>query len=796
MLIWYLLHLPIILGYYLGIDFSDPIKVRSIQVSAVQPTRKLSIPDSSALNFEFQDIVAFKSSRLFSEQAEKFTLTRPYSGVQDSLIQFGSSVESIIKSSDEFSLNNLTQTQFGLKYSVRVDGGIFEFTPEELQAMQLEHIKATVLQNLTFKGSVFAIPGFLTQSQKKTLKKLAEVSRLKPQSFIPQTSAIALLTALKRFDETETFGVVYSMKKYFLEVSLFKFATTLINSGKVSERKVETVQLVDSKWNLNFGLYDIEKFLAGILKNEIQGRCGKVVDSKEEMAALMSKVRKILKKFEVESKVKVKLDVVDGCQEIIELGKGAVEEFLNTNLNEIVKPIEQLLQSVENVGFFVPSYVNDHFLDGILSSRFKKPEKCEWESGVSLGSALLSSNFSADIQIRPVLFNQTLNVNARIEISKPGSQTVKIKEIFYKNSLFGTSKKVAFYDNENLIITLQLDYGQGYVSVDQYNLTDITYLFDKFDQKPYIVIEFSIDDFGLVELSNVEARFEFEYEVEEVKPKSKEKGKKKNKGQENKVDPVESTEETEGNKTEKGEDPEPANGTNETSTANDSSNTETGPEIIKTIKKHLLKLPISLTYSQLESAIASNFEVSLSRLLEKLNTHDQTLSSLESARSSLQSLANSISLLNSTSNITSYLSGEDNQRLSNYLSQAFSYESSPAKSLTPYNTLYNSLDSLITQAKTRQYELTQQEYTIKSAQNQLLVYKQDLDSLKPRVPETVYSTILKLIEQTSQWLQENSSPSPSFMDPIINSRSVAGRLYLISTKLQALQQSHQKPSEL
>jgi hypothetical protein len=613
---------------------------------------------------------------LFSEQAENFTLANPDSGVRDSLINFGSSFQSLVKNTDEFSLNNLTQTQTGLKYSVSLDKGALEFSPEELQAMQLEQIKATVLKNLTFKGSVFAIPGFLKQSQKKTLKNLAKIARLKPLSFIPQTSSIALLTALNRFDETETFGVIFSMKKYFLEFSLFKFSTTLIDSGKVSEKKVETVQLVETKWNQNFGLYDIQKFLAGKLRNEIKDKCGKEVDSKEKLGVLMSKVRKIMKRFEVESKVKVKLDIFAECQEVIELGKGEVEEFLNQNLNEILKPIEELLQSVEKVSFFKPSYYNDHFLDAIIESKYKKPEKCELESGVSLGSGLLATNFSTEVQIRPVLFNQTLNLNARIEILKQTSKIVKVKEIFNKGSLFGTNKKIAFTEDEDLIITLQLDYGQGYIPVDQYNLSEISFLFNKFEQKPYIVIEFRIDDFGLVELSNAEARFEFEYEVEEEKPKKEKESKKKESEKENvdsinginednktesenaKVDPIEGI--NEDNKTEITQQP---SDTNDTATTDDSLNTENTPEIIKTIKKHNLKLPISFAYTQLESSNPSNFELSLSRLLEKFNTYDQTVTSLESARSSLQSLAISISLLNSSSNISSYLSEEENQRL-------------------------------------------------------------------------------------------------------------------------------------
>jgi hypothetical protein len=772
----------------------------------LKPSRKLGLNESSLIKTEFLDLVAFAERRFFSFEAQEVLSLNPESSVFGSFSMINQNPKR--ECSKNFLLSNLTCSRQSFHKNQ-------SFTMTEVQVMILENLKNTLRPKTNFQGSVFAVPGFFTQAQKIHLKNLANHSKLRPLAFVNQDLLVSVVLALDRLDDKEKFALGFTVKTDHVSVSLLKFFSVTVNKGKVTEKKIESLKLVRSEFSFEFGWNSVEDHLARVLVQQVQLKCFQGLSGGVSLVKVKEKIRKLIEKLQTVPELILKFDdLAEGCKETIEISRAAIEDFLQLNQEEILKPVQKLLNQDLPISSLIFSHQSEQYFEKLLSSVIKT-RNCTSNHAAAVGASLLATNYSSEVHVRPLWVGQAFQFNSQVIITSKESGKVRTKPLFDQDSLFGTSKKFGFSSIEDLHLELQVDYGQGFVKTSEYHLNEVKDFAGKYQQNAFVVLEFALDDFGIFELSGAEVKVEVELEFErEVIEKEKEEVSENStnlnqgEGKERDVNDTQSEEEQEKvNENQEIQDidfnetQENLNQTQENIEKNDTqdktSEEDSTPKYEKVLKKKTIKIPLSINQVVTEKLELGELSTSQISRLSKLSSSESLLSDLQSFKSSLLSLYSSESLLLSSSDRQSLLSSEDESWLSSFPSLV-----NQASSFSSLRSLQQQLLFLVSSTKQRKSDLSSLEslkiYT-SSSFDSLLTELKDLVQSKPWLPSEEVENLSKEIIETKTWLMglyEKQKISQEMSNLQFNSAKVQGKINRITYKMQVLSKTKQKKTDL
>ena len=849
MITLFLLKIIAIHAYYLGIELDEEIKVSLIQVSALQPIRKLGLNESSLVKTQFLDSVTFTNRRFFSNEALEAAATSQASGRFDSFAWLHNPKNDL----DLFKLNNLELISNQSFESIKTGRKLESYSSQESQFMILENIKNNLKKNFDFKGTVFAVPNFLSQSQRIYLRDLAQSSQLKPLSFVHEDSLSALLVALDRLDEKEKHVLAFNMKSGYVSASLIKLSAVTVNKGKVSEKKLENVQIVKTEYSFEFGWKDIQNHLAQTLLNAIRDKC--LVDIAQDhlsLAKLKGKVLKLIKKLALGVMVIVKFDdIIQGCASSLEVNQSLIQDFIDINKEKIIKPANTLLSPDLNISSIILSHSSEAYLEKVLSTigKIKIPAN---DHQIAIGAGLVATNYSDEVHVRHLILNQNFQFQSKAEIISKASGKLRTKTLFDSESIFGTSKKVGFSSDEDLTVRLAVDYGSGsgFEVVSEYDVADLEFLAKKYLQVPFVSLEFVLNEFGIVLLARAEAKVEVELEFEKEikKEKSKKNGndtdneslnntenenstessaeasvketaESTNENIDNQVNPSPSTPNTtdpllseslqptnppessptspEGNSTS----PED-NSTPSESESDPAPSAEPEEDLIPQyeiyLKKKSIKHSLSLNPQQVSQTAQSALPLKNLSKLSDLSSHESKASELASLQSSLHQNYDLLSSSLSSSDLQFFISPDESLLVSSLNSSALQSCSPVSKCKSLSNRLHLLLSHLA-QRKNEYSSLDSVKNFMVSSFNSLENDLKEQVKAKPWLPAEEVAELGKEINSAHSSLlaayekQRQSGPSHQIEFTIAR---VQGKLARLAYKLQVLSKLKQKKTDL
>ncbi len=159
-------------------------------------------------------------------------------------------------------LPKYNETRHGLVLSV--DGSDFDFTPEELVAMILQHAKEITTAYGASKGSVYGtirdvvltVPSFATQAERLAWLDAAHLADLNVLALLDENTAAALHFGMdKLYTNTSQLVLFYNMGASSLQVSLVKYDTYELPESKLSTKTktVGSLQVLAKAWDMTLG---------------------------------------------------------------------------------------------------------------------------------------------------------------------------------------------------------------------------------------------------------------------------------------------------------------------------------------------------------------------------------------------------------------------------------------------------------------------------------------------------------------------------------------------------------------
>jgi hypoxia up-regulated 1 len=449
------------------------------------------------------------------------------------------------------------------------------YTPEELVAMMLQHVKdmTQAFGGHSIKDCVITVPSSFTQHEREALYTAAEIADLKVLSLIEENTAAALHYGIDNIFETPQTVLYYNMGAGSVQVSIVTYSSySAKEAGK--NTPIGQFEVVGKAWDASLGGFNFDVRLADILAgrfNELwqKKKSGAGKDVREfvrPMTRLRLEANKIKEVLSANSEYPIRAEQLHADVDLVtKITRTEFEEACSDLFDRLTGPIESALamanmslhdiQAVELLGGAVRMPKVKKVLDEYFApAKLHAGQHLNGDEAMALGAAFRAANISTAFRVRKVgmtdvssfgvsvrlesipesdekkggLFSSLFGSSATKEEVKEGEEPVwsKFTSLYPKKSVYASkTKTVAFQHDQDIACQLEYDKNENSFLpegtdsiIGRYQISGIAKFAKEHADKgvsPKVHLSFVLDSSGRVELTKAEATIELPVASEE-----------------------------------------------------------------------------------------------------------------------------------------------------------------------------------------------------------------------------------------------------------------------------------------
>ena len=335
------------------------------------------------------------------------------------------------------------------------------YTPEELMAMIMQHIKDMTLNHAghAIKDCVITVPSHFTYHERKSLYTAASIADLRVLTLIEENTAAALHYGMDRVFETPNTVLYYNMGSSSIQVTIVTYSSyTIKEAGK--NKSIGQFEVMGKSWDSSLGAFNFDVKIAEMLAkrfNDIwnkkaSGKGKDLRDFPRPMTRLRVEAVKIKEVLSANNEYPVKAEQLHADVDLItKVTRVEFETECADLFARITDPIDRALamanislseiNSVELLGGGVRIPKVKKLLDEYFkSSKLDLGQHLNGDEAMALGAAFRAANLSTSFKVRKVGQSDinTFGVSVRLEtLPTSESDAGKKRGLF---GMFGGSK--------------------------------------------------------------------------------------------------------------------------------------------------------------------------------------------------------------------------------------------------------------------------------------------------------------------------------------------------------------------
>jgi len=803
-------------GKLLGIDLGSEF----MKVSIIRPGSPMEIVTNVHSKRKTENIVAFyNSERSYGGDAATILTKKPQTAYARLTTLLGRNVDhpAVQRLNDHYFPTQIyyNDTKGGICIAHEENEDDY-FTPEELAAMVLTHVKdiSKAFGGIEVLDSVILVPSYFTQLEKEALINAADIAGLNVMGLMDENAGAALNYAMDRTFEEEETVLIYNMGANSLQVSVNQFSSYKVKeAGKNVTRS--QFEVLSKTWDESLGGSQFDLVLAEYLADEFNkfymAKTKKadfdIRTIPRPMAKLRAQSKKVKEVLSANQKIPVHVaSLYDDRDFASEVTRNHFEEMAGPLFSRALEPVKEALKianltvsdltGVEIIGGGVripkiqqmlKTYLQVEALGLHLNgdeamamgaafhaanmSKTMRARKCGMTDITPFNYAVEISNLPAKTSVWKSLFGGSNSDKTDEELTKEMQQWSKGSQLFEKNCKLGKKRTIKITHENDINVKLSLNESAaellGYPSLQTtiayYNITGIEdfakEMADKNLDMPEIKIQFELDNSGMVDIVSATASVEepvIEEEEEEEEVAEEEVA-------EEGVDPKEGETkegETKEGETKEGESKEGESKEGETKedfkVKKSKKTTKKKPKVYKRILK------IQVGYDGLAIRPATVEELSASKKkLDELDRQDQIRIDIAEAKNTLESYIYEVKnkMYDEEDAINEVSTEEQREEVfekANTLDD-WLYDEGADLEAKEYRAKKRELEKLFEAIMLRVRERIELPKMIKSAEKKFTEYRNVLtkwNTTMPHINETEKQTVIDLIEKQETWISE------------------------------------------
>lgn len=335
-----------------------------------------------------------------------------------------------------------------------------QYTPEELVAMMLQHVKdmTHAFGGHNIKDCVITVPASFTQHEREALYTAAEIADLKVLSLIEENTAAALHYGIDRtFDQPQTV-LYYNMGAGSVQVSIVHYSSFTGKEGG-KNKTIGQFEIVGKAWDSTLGSFQFDLRLADMLAKRFNdvwqkknsGKGKDVRDFIRPMTRLRLEANKVKEVLSANAEFPIRAEQLHADVDLVtKVTRTDFEEACDDLFARLTAPIETALRManltvqdisvVELLGGGVRMPKVKKVLDDFFSpANVPLGQHLNGDEAMALGAAFRAANLSTAFRVRKVGMTDasSFGVSVRLESSTAATEETK-KGLF--SGLFGGAK--------------------------------------------------------------------------------------------------------------------------------------------------------------------------------------------------------------------------------------------------------------------------------------------------------------------------------------------------------------------
>ena len=262
----------------IGIDFASD----SFKVAIVQPGTPLEIVNNFQSKRKTPTCITFyKGERMFGSDSYALMGRKPE-------LSFANIYRMVGRSIDHPAMKDFKKHYFPYEMYTNSTSGVSElrvedthYTPEELIAMLLQHIKDMTLSfgGKAIKDCVITVPSSFTQHEREAVYVAADIADLKVLSLIEENTAAALHYALDRTFDNVTNVMYFNMGAGSIQVSIVAYSSAQVKEGG-KNKTLGSFEVLSKAWDGSLGGFHFDVRLAELLADRFNENWSKKASGK------------------------------------------------------------------------------------------------------------------------------------------------------------------------------------------------------------------------------------------------------------------------------------------------------------------------------------------------------------------------------------------------------------------------------------------------------------------------------------------------------------------------------------
>lgn len=483
----------------------------------IKPGKKLVIVENDMGKLSTPSAISFTDSgRLFGEKAVKEQIKRPKATILDSKRLFSVSINNT-KAIDHF--KNTYQSLNLFEDDVRKDTNYkilnHNLTSEEPVIMILEHAKK-IAENYAegpIKDCVITVPSFWTRNQRLNMIYASYSVGFNLLSLINENTAAAIYYSFDRTDKKDFNVLFYNLGASFLQVSIAKYSTKIIN-----EKLVESVDILSHTSDLYIGGSLIDRLITETLVNEFEDDNNiDLRDSEKSMLKLYQQAESAKKALTLTRSTVLTVDsLIDSKELKSTINRDAIDKLLSPYADRFIMPITQAL---DQAGILIDEINSFELIGGasrnpnvqeILKFRIQKELSTHLnaDEAIAQGAAFFGANYSMNYQLKPVQISDIITFDLKAKFySLYDTEFYEEAEVFTKKTKLGSMQKVQFTTEDDIKVILEAKYNDRVVDITSY-VVQISDVAKSLNTPLSILFGFVVDLNGLPFLFESYAQFD------------------------------------------------------------------------------------------------------------------------------------------------------------------------------------------------------------------------------------------------------------------------------------------------
>lgn len=461
----------------------------------------------------------------------------------------------------------------GTSFLVSIPAGETSYTPEELLAMMMTHIKDITKEYIgsVVKDCVITVPMSFTQHERHALYTAAEIADLNVLSFIDENSAAALHFGIDRvFDEPHNV-LFYNMGSGSIQVSIATYSSFSSKDGSKNKTNGQ-FQVIGKAWDDEIGGFNFDMVLADMLATRFNANWQKkksgagkdVRDFVRPMTRLRMDALKIREILSANGEYPYKVEQLHADVDLsTKITRAEFEEAAKHLLDRITLPIDRALAMANltlkdiNAVELLGGSVRMPIVKSILETYFKAGDlelgqHLNGDEAMALGATFRGANISTAFRVRKVGMHDLSPFGVSVKLDnlpsdnangglfswllgsskKEPTENSDVESWSKHTPLFpggshipSKTKTVAFHHDQNILCRLEYENDPNWPLpagtaplIEVFNITGISEFAKETASlgvgQPKIHLSFVLDGSGMVVLTKAEATIELPPEHE------------------------------------------------------------------------------------------------------------------------------------------------------------------------------------------------------------------------------------------------------------------------------------------